>query len=79
MFGFSKKYAPPFEPPSEKQLRYAKRLRIEVSEGMDKSALCDAISDVERADPEVKANRERVKAKARERKFGKELIGLDLK
>src|ERR1700683_2170258 len=68
---------PPFEPPSDKQLRYHKLLGIKVTEGMDKWELCELISDIERANPDIKADRERLKAKARERKFGKELIDLE--
>ncbi len=73
MFGFFKK-KPPSDPPTEKQLRYAKRLGITVTPSMSKDDVSAAIGAAERVNPRLGQDRERVKAKARERKFGPELI-----
>lgn len=73
MFGFFKK-KPPSEPPTQKQLRYAKKLRIALTPSMSKDDVSAAISAAERANPPLAQQRERVKAKVRERKFGPELI-----
>lgn len=73
MFGFFKKKPPP-DPPTEKQLRYAKKLGIAVTPAMSKDDVSAAIGAAERANPRLAEDRERVKTKARERKFGSELI-----
>lgn len=73
MFGFFKKKLPA-DRPTEKQLRYAKRLGIAVTPTMSKAALSARIGSAERANPRLGEDRERTKKKARERKFGPELI-----
>ncbi len=73
MFGFFKKSPPP-DPPTEKQRRYAKKLGIPVTPSMGKDDVSAAISAAERANPRLARNREGVKAKARERKLGPELV-----
>lgn len=73
MFGFFKK-RPPADPPTEKQRRYAAKLDIDVPPTMSKAELSDAIADAERRNPALAKQRERVKTKARERKFGEELV-----
>jgi hypothetical protein len=73
MFGFFKKKRPA-DPPTDKQLRYAKKLGITVTRSMGKDDVSAAISAAERANPRLAADRERVKTKAREFKFGPELI-----
>lgn len=73
MFGFFKKKPPP-DPPTEKQLRYAKKLGIVVTPSMGKDDVSAAIGAAERASPRLAEQRDRVKRKSRERKFGPELI-----
>jgi hypothetical protein len=73
MFGFFKR-RPPAEPPTEKQRRYAAKLGINVPPTMSKEQLSAAIADAERRKPALVAQRERVKNKVREKKFGKELV-----
>lgn len=74
MFGFFKK-KPPADPPTDKQLRYAKKLGIAVRPTMTKDDVSAAIGAAERANPRLAEQRERVKTKARERKFGPALLG----
>ena len=73
MLGFFKK-KPPSDPPTEKQLRYARKLGITVTPSMNKDDVSAAITAAEHANPRLAQDRERFKAKARERKFGPELI-----
>jgi hypothetical protein len=73
VFGFFKK-RPPADPPTDKQRRYAAKLGIDVPPTMTKAELSDAIADAERRNPALAEQRERVKSKVRERKFGKELV-----
>jgi hypothetical protein len=73
MFGFFKK-RPPADPPTEKQCRYAAKLGIDVPPTMSKAELSAAIADAERRNPALAEQRERVKSKVREKKFGRELI-----
>jgi hypothetical protein len=73
MFGFFKK-GPPADPPTEKQRRYAAKLGIDVPPTMTKAELSAAIAGAERSNPALVEQRERVKSKVREKKFGKELI-----
>ena len=73
MFGLFRKKLPA-NPPTDKQLRYAKKLGITVTLSMSKDDLSAAISAAERAHPRLAVDRERVKTKARERKFGSALI-----
>lgn len=73
MFGFFKR-RPPGDPPTEKQRGYAAKLGINVPPTMTKAELSDAIADAERRNPALAEQRERVKAKVREKKFGKELV-----
>lgn len=73
MFGFFKK-KPALDPPTEKQLRYAKKLGIALAPTMSKDDVSAAISAVERANPRLAEKRERVKAKARRRDFGPEVV-----
>lgn len=72
MFGFFEK-GPPADPPTEKQRRYAAKLGIDVPPTMTKAELSAAIWDAERRDPALREQRDRVKSKVREKKFGKEL------
>lgn len=65
---------PPGEPPTHKQLRYAKKLGIAVTPAMSKHDVSAAIGAAECANPHLVEQRERVKAKAREREFGPQLI-----
>ena len=73
MLGFFKK-KPPDDPPTDKQLRYAKKLGVVVTPSMGKDDVSAAISAAERANPRLVQDRERVKAKARQRKLGPDLI-----
>jgi len=73
MFGFFKK-RPPADPPTEKQRRYAAKLGIDVPVTMTKAELSAAITDAERRNPALAEQRERVKTKVREKKFGKEVV-----
>jgi hypothetical protein len=73
MFGLFRKKRPS-DPPTDKQLRYAKKLGIRITASMSKDDVSAAIGAAERANPRLAEDRERVKAKARERKFGPELI-----
>jgi hypothetical protein len=72
MFGFLRRK--PVNPPTDKQLRYAKRLGIAVTSNMGRQEVSAAIAAAERANPELAARRETVTRKARERRFGPELI-----
>jgi hypothetical protein len=73
MFGFFKK-RPSSDPPTEKQRRYAARLGIDVPSTMTKEELSAAIADSEQRNPALAVQRERIKVKVRERKFGKKLV-----
>ena len=73
MFGFFKKKPPP-DPPTYKQVRYTKRLGIAVTPTMSKEDVSAAIGAAERANPRLAEQRERVKTKVREQRFGLELI-----
>jgi hypothetical protein len=73
MFGLFKK-RPPEDPPTEKQRRYAAKLGIEIPSTMSKADLSAAIAAAERKNPSLARQREHVKAKSREKKFGKQLI-----
>lgn len=81
MFGFFKKKQPPKDPPTERQRKYAARLGIEVTPFMGKGDVSDAIYEAERRDPSLRQKRQQAKEraskaaeKAREEKFGTELI-----
>jgi len=73
MFGLFRKQ-PPADPPTDKQRKYTARLGIDVAPTMTKSSLSAAIADFERRSPSAAAQRERIRAMARERKFGKDLV-----
>ena len=73
MFGLFRK-RPPYDPPTDKQLRYAARIEVQVTPDMSKSDVSAALAEVERRNPKVAAQRERVKVKAREQRFGPELV-----
>lgn len=73
LFGFFREQ-PPDDPPTEKQLRYAAKLRIDVPLTMTRAELSEAIAEKERRTPRLAEDRERVKIKAREKKFGKDLV-----
>jgi len=64
----------PAVPATDKQLRYARKLGIAVTPTMSKEDVSAAIGAAERANPRLAQQRERIKSKARERKFGPELI-----
>jgi len=69
----AKKRAPP-DLPTEKQRRYAAKIGIDVPPTMSKAELSAAIADAERRNPALAEQRERVKRKVRERKFGSKVI-----
>lgn len=66
--------APVTDPPTEKQRRYAAKLGIDVPPTMSKAELSAAIAEAERRNPALALRREQIKAKIREKKFGKALI-----
>jgi hypothetical protein len=77
VFDFLKKLLspqPPADPPTEKQLRYASKIGVVVTTTMTTQELSEAIADAERKSPSVVMQRETIKAKGREREFGKELV-----
>ncbi|MCA9094108.1 MAG: hypothetical protein KDA68_11515 [Planctomycetaceae bacterium] len=74
MFGFFKKKQHSDDPPTEKQLRYAKKLGIAVTPTMSKFDLSSAISELERKDPVLAEKRERRKRAIRERELGKDIV-----
>jgi hypothetical protein len=76
VFGFfkSRQPEPPYEPPTEKQIRYAKKLRIEVARGMSRFELSALIAEAEVRNPRLAREREAINSKRREREYGKELI-----
>lgn len=78
MLGFFKR-KPPADPPTERQLRYAKKLGIAVTPVMSKDEVSAAIGAAERANPQLAKQREHIKARAREREFGPELIAEELR
>ncbi len=65
---------PPADPPTEKQLRYARKLGITIPENTDKAILSQLIGQVESRDPSLKTKRENVKEKQRVRKHGQDKI-----
>src|SRR5437868_6573879 len=73
MFGFFRR-KPAADPPSVKQLAYAKRLKIAVTPQMSKADVSAAIGDMERLHPELAQKREEIKEKQHERKYGKALV-----
>lgn len=62
------------DPPTEKQLRYAKRIGIRITPEMSKSDVSAAIASAESRKPELGRKREKANEAARERKYGKELL-----
>lgn len=66
LFGSS----PRTDPPTDKQLRYAKKLGIVVSANADRATLSQLIGEAESKNPSLKANREIVKQKQLIRKYG---------
>lgn len=73
MLGFFKK-KPPADPPTEKQLHYAKRIGIVVTSAMTRGDVSAAIGSAEHANPQLAEARERAKTRACERKFRPELL-----
>jgi hypothetical protein len=73
MFGFFRNREP-VDPPTDKQRKYAARLGVSVIKDMSKSEVSLAIAEAERKNPKAAVQRERAKAKARESKYGQELI-----
>jgi len=66
MFGLFKK-KPPADPPTQRQLNYAKRLGVTVTLRMSKQDVSAAISAAEAANPKAKRQREKINAKQAER------------
>ena len=64
----------PFDPPTEKQVRYAKRLGINVTAEMSKADVSAAIAAEEKRKPGLGRRREQANEAARERRFGKEVL-----
>jgi len=60
----------PADPPTEKQLRYARKLGITLPENADKATLSSLIGEAESRDPSLKTKRENVKEKIRVCKHG---------
>jgi hypothetical protein len=80
MFGFLKLWKKtPVEPPTKKQLGYAKKLGVTVTPKMSKADVSAIISEAERANPKLRQQREHVKQSQRERKYGPELIEAERK
>ncbi|MBA4190666.1 MAG: hypothetical protein C0467_21995 [Planctomycetaceae bacterium] len=64
----------PFDPPTEKQVRYAKRIGVKVTDEMSKADVSAAIAAEEKRKPGLARKREKANEAARERKFGKEVL-----
>ena len=79
MFGFSKKHQDEFIPPTDRQIRYAKKIGIDNAEGMSRDELSAEISNREHADPSLRAKRELIAEKQRVRNLGHELIEAEKK
>ena len=60
--------------PTDKQLSYAKKIGITVTPTMSKNDVSQAIDAAQRANPRLAEQRELVKRKVREHRFGSELI-----
>lgn len=65
---------PPADPPTDKQLRYARKLGLAIPENADKATLSRLIGQAEARDPSLTATRADVKAKQRLRKYGQDKI-----
>jgi len=65
---------PPADPPTDKQLRYARKLGVVIPENADKATLSHLIGQAEKRDPSLKTKLESVKAKQRVRKHGQDKI-----
>jgi hypothetical protein len=65
------------DPPTAKQLRYAKKLGIEVTPGMTKWDVSDLIRQMEEDNPELQEEREQIKDKMRERKYGEQTVAAE--
>lgn len=62
------------DPPTSRQLAYAKRLGITVPPNATKQQVSDLISDYQRRHPQEMAQRKKAGQKIREQKFGPELV-----
>lgn len=75
MFNLFKKEQPP-DPPTERQLNYARKLGIDTA-GMSKADVSYAISDAETRNPSLGKQREQAKVAKHAKQHGPELIQLE--
>lgn len=64
----------PWHPPTEKQLNYARKLRLQIPPDASRAEVSAMLSDAEHANPKLRGEREQAKERQRAKKFGAELI-----
>lgn len=77
MLMYFKKRRAAKNPPTTKQVKYARMLKIQITELMSKDDVSTAISRVEKANPELVQKREQAKQKARIKRYGEEAIKIE--
>lgn len=73
LFGRREPEPPPL-PPTEKQLNYARKLRLAVPPGASRDEVSALLADAEAANPNLRQEREQAKERQRVKKHGPELI-----
>ena len=78
LFG-RKEPTPPPLPPTEKQLNYARMLKLAVPPDVTRDELSGMLADADAENPNLRHEREQKKEKQREKKYGPELIAEEKK
>ena len=70
---------PDFLPPTEKQRNYARKLKIAFTPDASREELSALIAEAEKANPNLRQERERARERQREEKYGAELVDAEKK